>query len=185
MRSRIPSVDPTTVSDEARELLERTRREFGRVPGLFAMMANSPAVLRGYLDFRAALARGRFPAPLREQLALLIAELKGCRYCVSAMTWRAAEAGIARGEMLSNRRAESADPRTAAALRFATAVFDSHGQVTDGELACVRGAGFDDEDICEIIAHVALNSFLTFCSEVLRPESDFPLVRLTTDDTEV
>jgi uncharacterized peroxidase-related enzyme len=185
MRSRIPPVEPTRASDEARELLERTRRELGRVPTLFAMMANSPAALRGYLDFRAALARGRLPAPLREQLALLIAELKGCRYCVSEQTWRAAEAGIATGEMLANRRAESADPKTAAALRFATCVFDSHGQVTDGELACLRDAGFDDEEICDIIAHVGLNSFVTFFSEVSRPESDFPLVPLTTDDTEL
>ena len=184
MSSRIPAVEPTTASDESRELLERTRREIGSVPRLFAIMANSPAALRGYLDLRAALARGRLPAPLREQLALLVSELSGCRYCVSAQTWRAAEAGIAAAEMLANRRAESGDSRTAAALRFATAVLDSHGRVTDGEIACLRDAGFDDEETCEIIAHVALTSFMTFFSKVSRPESDFPLVPLTTDDAE-
>jgi AhpD family alkylhydroperoxidase len=185
MTSRIPPVEPTIASDETRQLLERTRREFSRVPRLFATMANSPAALRGFLDFRAALAHGRLPRRLRAQLALLIAELNGCRYGVSAMTWRAAGAGISNGELLANRRAESADPKVAAALRFATAVFDSHGQVSDGELAYLRDAGFNDEETGEIIAHVALNSFLNLFSKVSRPECDFPLIALTTDDIKV
>ena len=185
MRNRIPSLEPARALDETRELLERTRREFGRVPRLFAMMANSPAALRGYLDFRAALARGRLPAALREQLALLVSELKGCRYCVSAMASRAADAGLGAAELVASRRAESADPKAAAALRFATAVFDRNGPVTDAELASLREAGFDDEEICEIVAHVALSSFVTFFSEVLRPDIDFPPVALTTDDAEV
>jgi uncharacterized peroxidase-related enzyme len=184
MTSRIRPVEPATTSEETRELLERTRRELGRVPRLFAAMANAPAALRGYLDFRAALAQGRLPASLREQLALLIAELNGCRYCVSAQTWRATEAGIAARELEANRRAESADPRAAAALSFATAVLDSGGRVTDGELARVRSAGFDDSEVSEIIAHVALNSFVNFFSKVARPETDFPAVPLTTDETD-
>jgi uncharacterized peroxidase-related enzyme len=181
---RIPPVEPDRSSDETRELLERTRQEFGSVPRLFAMMANAPAALRGYLDFRAALARGRLPSRLRKQLAVLTAEMNGCRYCVSAQTWRALKAGIAAEELDANRRAESADPKTAAALSFAAAVFDGRGQVTDAELARLRRAGFDDEEIGEIVAHVALNSFVGFFSKVARPETDFPFVALTTDDLE-
>jgi uncharacterized peroxidase-related enzyme len=182
--ARIPPVELTRASDETRELLERTQRELGCVPKLYAMMANSPAALRGYLDFRAALARGRLPASLREQLALLMAELSGCRYCVSAQTWRAMEAGITAEEVAANRRAESADPAIAAALGFAVAVLDSRGQVTDRELARLRSAGFDNEEIGEIVAHVALNSFVSFFSKLARPEADFPVVPLTTDDAE-
>ncbi|MFL5265831.1 MAG: carboxymuconolactone decarboxylase family protein [Stellaceae bacterium] len=184
MTSRIPPVEPTQSSDEVRELLERTRRELGSVPRLYAIMANAPAALRGYLDFRAALARGRLPASLREQLALLIAEMNGCRYCVSAQAWQAAQAGIAAGELVANRRGKSADPKAAAALSFATAVFDGRGQVTDRELSRLRTAGFDNEEIGEIIAHVALDSFVGLFSKVARPIMDFPAVALTTDDTD-
>jgi uncharacterized peroxidase-related enzyme len=184
MTSRIPPVEPARSSDETRELLERTRRELGSVPRLYATMANAPAALRGHLDFRAALARGRLPPALREQLALLIAEMNGCRYCVSAQAWQATQAGIGPGELVANRRAESVDPRAAAALSFAAAVCDGHGQVTDGELSRLRSAGFDDEEIGEIVAHVALNSFVSFFSKVARPEMDFPAVALTTDETE-
>jgi uncharacterized peroxidase-related enzyme len=183
MTSRIPPVESTRASEETRALLERTRRELGSVPKLFAAMANAPAALRGFLDFRAALYQGRLPAALRERLALLIAELNGCRYCVAAQTWRAAAAGIAAPELEANRRAESADSRTAAGLSFAAAVFDSHGQVTDRELARVRSAGFDDGIISEIVAHVALNSFIGIFSKLARPEVDFPAVPLTTDET--
>jgi uncharacterized peroxidase-related enzyme len=183
MTPRIRPVDPTSASEETRALLKRARRELGSVPKLFAAMANAPAALRGYLDFRAALSQGRLRASLRERLALLIAELNGCRYCVAAQTWRAAKAGIAASELEANRRAESADSRTAAALSFAAAVFDSHGLVTDRELGRVRSAGFDDGEVSEIVAHVALNFFVGTFSKLARPEADFPLVPLTTDET--
>ena len=136
------------------------------------------------IAIRDALAGGRLPPLLRQQIALLIAELSGCRYCVSAQIWRAKEAGIPEAEVDANRRAESADPKVAATLSFATAVLDSRGQVTDAELARLRGAGFDDEEIVEIVAHVALNSFVSFFSKVARPELEFPRVPLTTDDTD-
>jgi uncharacterized peroxidase-related enzyme len=183
MTSRIPPVELTSASEETRALLERTQRELGSVPKLFAAMANAPAALRGFLDFRAAVHQGRLPASLRERLALLIAELNGCRYCVAAQTWRAAEAGITAPELEANRRAESADPRAAAALSFAAAVFDGRGLVTDRELARVRSAGFDDGEISEIVAHVALNSFVGTFSKLAQPEADFPAIPLTTDET--
>ena len=69
-------------------------------------MANSPAALRGYLDLRAALAGGRLPAPLREQLALLVAEQNGSRYCVSWRTCRAVEAGLPPEELSAARGLE-------------------------------------------------------------------------------
>jgi uncharacterized peroxidase-related enzyme len=184
MRFRLPPVDPATAKGEAREVLERARRKRGAVSNLDLAMANSPAALRGYLDLRAALAGGRLPGLLREQLALLVAEQNGSRYCVSWRTCRAVEAGLAPEELAAARRAESADPKTAAALSFAAAVLDSRGWVTDRELERVRAAGFSDGEITEIIAHVALNCFANFFCQVVQPEPEFAPIALTTDEVE-
>jgi hypothetical protein len=43
-------------------------------------------------------------------------------------------------------------------------------------------AGFDDGEISEIVAHVALNFFVGIFSKVARPEAHFPAVPLTTDE---
>ena len=57
-------------------------------------------------------------------------------------------------------------------------VLDSKGEVTTGELQAVREAGFGDEEIVEIIAHVAVNTWTNFLGKVGRIDIDFPEVAL-------
>jgi uncharacterized peroxidase-related enzyme len=174
----MPLVSPETARDESADLLERTRQQLGRIPNLYAAMANSPAALAGYLDFRAALVRGRLPTRLREQLALVVAEANGCEYCVSAHHFRGIKIGIPGEEIEMNRHAGSSDARTAAALRFAVEVVASRGKVSDAALSTVRSHGLDDGEIAEIVAHVALNTFSNLFNHVAEPELDFPRVAL-------
>ena len=48
------------------------------------VLGNSPAALEGYLSLSAAIARGVLPARVREQIALTVAEINDCGYCLSA-----------------------------------------------------------------------------------------------------
>jgi len=53
---------------------------------MFLLIANSPAALEGYLGLSGALNKGALPAPTRERIALAVAEINGCNYCLSAHT---------------------------------------------------------------------------------------------------
>jgi uncharacterized peroxidase-related enzyme len=176
--SRLPLIDSTTASDKARALLDKTQAQLGLVPNLYRALANSPAALSGYLAFREALQRGRLAPRLREQLALVVAQVNHCEYCVSAHSLRGAKIGISSDELNSNRRADSIEPMTAAALKFARSVIERGGNITDADLATVRDAGFDDEGIAEIVAHIALNTYSNFFNHVAQPELDFPRVEV-------
>ncbi len=70
----------------------------------------------------------------------------------------------------------AADPKIAAALRFARVVNDMRGGVSDHDLAEVRAAGYDDAEIAAIVGHVALNVLTNYFNRVARPEIDFPEV---------
>ena len=50
-------------------------------------LSNSPAALEGYLGLSGALNKGALPAPTRERIALAVAEINGCNYCLSAHTY--------------------------------------------------------------------------------------------------
>ncbi|MET4294665.1 putative peroxidase-related enzyme [Bradyrhizobium sp. LB8.2] len=176
--SRMPLVVAAEAKSEAKELLERTQAQLGRVPNLYRAMANSPAALDGYLSFRAALVRGRLDSRLREQLALLIAQANGCEYCVSAHSLRGSKIGIAEAELAANRQAQSDDPRVAAALAFAKTLIETRGRVDDRTLAAVREAHWSDEEITEVVAHVALNLFSNYFNHVAQPALDFPRVEV-------
>ena len=73
---RIPPVDRNTTNDSVRKNFDAVQKQLGTVPNMMRTMAQSPAVLEGYLGFGAALRRGRLPAALQEQIAADVAPIK-------------------------------------------------------------------------------------------------------------
>ena len=80
--------------------------------------------------------------------------------------------------MAAAQAGESSDPRTQSALTFALKVVRDRGGVTDADVAALKTAGFDDEGVVEVIAHVALNLFTNYVNVALNVPVDFPAVQL-------
>lgn len=161
----------------AQPLLQAVNQQLGSVPNLFRLVANSPAALEGYLGMSGALGKGTLPAPTRERIALAVAEINGCSYCLSAHTYLGKNlAKLDDTEIAANRSGTSNDPKAAAAVRFAAKVTHVRGRVSDEDVQAVRMAGYSDEQIVEIVQHVALNTWTNYINEVARTEVDFPVV---------
>lgn len=176
--SRIPV--PLTIEaapERTRPLLEAVQRKVGRVPNLFRAMATSPAALEGYLGLSGALAGGTLPAATRERIALAIAGVNGCGYCLSAHTFFGKVAAkLDDAEITANRNGFSNDPTADAAVRFAVQVARQRGHVGEADVSAVRAAGYTDAQLVEIVQHVALNTLTNYFNEVFATEIDFPLV---------
>jgi uncharacterized peroxidase-related enzyme len=175
--SRIPPVDPTITAGKVRELLAGVQKSLGATPNLYRVVAQSPAALEGVLGLTGALARGRLGARLREQIALAVAEANGCDYCLSAHTALGKGLKLSDAELTLARQGRASDPRDEAALRFAERVVERRGRVGDADLAELRGAGFDDGRVVEIVANVVVNVFTNYLNQVAGTEIDFPAVR--------
>jgi len=171
---------PATVADApaaARPLLEAVGQQLGVVPNLFRVVANSPAALKGYLDLSAALGRGALPAATRERIALAVAQVNDCGYCLAAHTYLGQHvAALDAAEIAANRRGTSHDPKADAAVRFAARVARERGHVGDADVQALRLSGYDDGQIVEIVLHVALNTWTNYLNEVARTEIDFPAI---------
>ena len=87
-------------------------------------------------------------------------------------------AGATGADMAAAQVGRSDDPRTAAALAFALKVVGQRAQVDDADFTNLRTAGFDDGQIVEIMAHVALNLFTNYINVALDVPVDFPRVAL-------
>jgi uncharacterized peroxidase-related enzyme len=163
----------------ARPLLEAVKKQIGSVPNLFRVVANSPAALEGYLGLNGALAKGSLDAKTRERIAITVAEINGCGYCLSAHAYIGKNvAKLDDAEITANRSGASNDLKANAAVRFAAKVVNARGHVSDADVAAVKAAGFDDAQIVEIVLHVALNTLTNYVNEVARTEIDFPVVAL-------
>jgi len=88
------------------------------------------------------------------------------------------KAGVSAEDMSEAQAGRSSDPRTAAALSFAEKLVTNRAQVDDADVEALRNAGFDDEQIVELVAHVALNLFTNYINVALAVPVDFPTVRL-------
>lgn len=163
----------------AQPLLQAVHKQLGSVPNLFRLAALSPAALEGYLGMSGALAKGSLPAPTRERIALAVAQINGCGYCLSAHAYLGKNlAKLDDAEIAANRNGSSNDPKAAAAVQFAAKVTQARGKVAAEDLQAVKDAGYSDAQIVEIVQHVALNTWTNYLNEVAKTEIDFPVVAL-------
>jgi len=176
--SRLPTPASIETSPTAAQpLLQAVKKQLGVVPNLFRLVGNSPAALEGYLGLNGALAKGELEAPTRERIALAVAEINGCDYCLSAHSYLGKNlAKLSDAEISANRDGRSTDSKADAAVRFAAKVVAARGHVSDADVEAVRQAGYTDAQLIEIVVHVALNTLTNYVNEVAKTEIDFPAV---------
>jgi uncharacterized peroxidase-related enzyme len=171
---------PATVADApaaSQPLLEAVNKQLGTVPNLFRVVGNSPAALEDYLSLMGALGKGELSVQTRERIALAVAEINGCDYCLSAHTYLGKNvAKLDDSEITANRNGGSNDSKAAAAVLFAKKVADARGRVSDAALGEVKAAGYSDAAVIEIVLNVALNIWTNYINTVAGTEIDFPVV---------
>lgn len=173
----ISPVTPSDAPEQSKKILETVAKKLGRVPNLVGALAHSPAALRFYLGQVEALSGGSLNPRLREQIALTTAGINRCDYCASAHTLAGQARGLTADELSENLVGRSLIPETQAALTFATVIVRNQGHVSSESLQAVRVAGYSEEAIVEIIAHVAMNIFTNYFNHIAGTAIDFPLVR--------
>ncbi|HTS90245.1 MAG TPA: hypothetical protein VMG41_17265 [Gemmatimonadales bacterium] len=162
MTSTVQPVDPTQAVGLAKTLLERLQRRIGPIPQNVLIVANSRSALQGYLSFFGALRNASIPAKVCEQVGLLMSELNGSPFDRAQHAMAARRMGLPESEIESAARGRSSTPKAAAALTFARALVESHGQVREEDLEAIRAAGYSDGQIIELIGLVALNTFANY-----------------------
>lgn len=176
--SRIYTPETISQAPEASQpLLNAVQQQLGSAPNLFRITANSPQALEGYLGLNGALAKGTLSAQTRERIALAVAEINRCGYCLAAHNYLGQNlAKLSAEEITLNRRGSSLDAKAAAAVEFAVAVTTKRGQVAVSDLDAVLSAGYSEAELVEIVAHVALNTLTNYINEVFDTTIDFPVV---------
>ena len=175
--SRI-NLDTQLAPQASQPLLTQIQQAFGTAPNMFKAVANSPAALQSMWSAFAALGKGTLGAKLGEQIAVAIANLNRCEYCLAAHTVVGQNAGASAAEMAEAQIGKATDDKTAAALTFALKVVNQRAQMTDADFTTLRNVGFNDQQIVEIMAHVALNIFTNYINIALDTPVDFPRVEL-------
>lgn len=169
---RLKVIDPATATGRSKEIFEGplAGKHFNILKGL----ANSGAGFQAYLALSGALKEAALTTQERELVALLMAELNSCDYCLAAHSSAGKRLGLTEDQMLDARNGTATDPRHRALLAFTTALHEKKGFVSDEDLEDFRSVGYDDGHIVEVIATYALNLYTNYFNHVNETPVDFP-----------
>jgi AhpD family alkylhydroperoxidase len=157
--SRFQIHDDLTAPEGSIPVLRGALASGGQLPNFLGVLAGSPAALRAYARFRSELRHGKLTLPTLERIALAVAEHYGSEPGIEMHSRAARAAGLQLDEVAAARKFCSKDEREAALLRYLEAVLQGGGRPPVYLHEEAREAGWEDEQILEAIAAVALEGF--------------------------
>jgi alkylhydroperoxidase family enzyme len=157
--SRFQVHDELTAPERSLPVLKGALAAGGQLSNLVGVLAGAPATLRAYARFRSELRHGTLPLKTQQRVALAVAQHQGSEYALATLQRTARDAGLGLDEIARAREFESADEREAALLRFVEGLLGADGAPPLHLHEEAREAGWTDEQILELVAHVALSLF--------------------------
>lgn len=157
--SRFQIHDDLTAPEGSIPVLRGALATGGQLPNFLGVLAGSPAALRAYARFRSELRHGKLTLATLERIALAVSEHYQSDPGIAMHSRTARAAGLAIDEVAQARQFSSKDPREAALLRYLQSLLERQGHTPVHLHEEAREAGWEDEQILEAIAAVALESF--------------------------
>lgn len=156
-------------------VLKDAQAKLGSVPNMYAVMANSPAMLdtyaHGYDLFRAE--SGFSPAE-QEVVLLAISRENGCRYCVAAHSFIAdnmSNVPPAVTDAIRDGRPID-DPKLAALHDFTRTMVVKRGLPSRAEVEGFLAAGYTERHVLDIILAIAVKTLSNYSNHLFHTPVD-------------
>jgi alkylhydroperoxidase family enzyme len=144
--------DLDTAPNGAKPLLQGSLEDFGMIPNLHAVMAESPGLLEGYKALHVLAQKSSFNA---EELTVVWQSINvehACHYCVPAHTGIANMMKIDSGITEALRNETPLKSEKLEVLRSTTlAILRQRGVIAENELTTFYAAGFSRQNLLDII----------------------------------
>jgi uncharacterized peroxidase-related enzyme len=165
--TRFAPHSPDTAPEEAREILSQIANKYGFLPNLMATMAESPELVKAYAAIGDLFARTGFTSAEQQVVLLAISRLNGCDYCVAAHSTVAGMQQVPADVVAAIRDDQPLkDPRLEALRRFATAVVEQRGWVSEEQVEEFLAAGYEQRRVFDIILGAAMKTLSNYTNHV-------------------
>lgn len=156
-----------TAPETSVALLHGTEKAFGFIPNLVGMMAESPAVAKGYLNIAQIFDETSF-SPTQRQVVILTASLYNeCHYCMAAHSVIAEMQKVPQDVVDAIRNDEPiADVKLEALRQFTIQVVDKRGWVSNDDIQAFIDAGYTKQQILEVILGVSFKTLSNYVNHI-------------------
>ncbi len=169
---RIAAIDPSHATGRAKEVFDGPLK--GKHFNIFKSMAVSPAMLDMYLGIGGAMSKASLSHKEQEVIQLAIAQAVDCGYCAAAHTAIGKAAGLTEQQTIEARRGQMGDAKLNALAKFALAVHEKRGYVSDADVAAFRAAGYGDQQMAEVVGSYTQMIFTSTFNHLNDTAVDFP-----------
>ncbi|QDC10866.1 carboxymuconolactone decarboxylase family protein [Oceanicola sp. D3] len=169
--------DETTAPEESLPLIEKSKKAFGRLPGLHKVMAEAPALMEGY-----QVLHGLFQNNTsfdKDEITVVWQTINvehACHYCVPAHT------GIAKAMKVDDAisdalRDETPLPteRLEALRTFTLEMVRQRGEVSDAQVQTFLDAGYTRRQVLEIVLGIAQKVMSNYTNHLADTPVDAPM----------
>ena len=155
------------------ELLAAAEKEFGFVPNLLGVMAESPATIKAYKTIGKIFDESSFSATERQVVVLAASRFNECDYCVVAHSVIAGMQKVPADVIEAIRSDQAIDDDKLEALRsFTTAVVEKRGWVSDDDIVTFQAAGFSKAQILEVIVGLSFKTLSNYVNHIAETPLD-------------
>jgi uncharacterized peroxidase-related enzyme len=163
-----------TAPQASRDAMQRLKDSAGLIPNLAAVMANSPALIDGFVTLREVYQKqASLSAQDREILGVANAAKNGCEWCVAFHSFVAGKLSVDPAVVADIRAGRAPkDTRATALVAFTNRLNEMRGAVTPADIEAFTGAGFTKEQALEVVVGQALSLMANYAGNFVEPELD-------------
>ncbi len=164
------------VSPNNQAIFENLESKLGFVPNLYAYFAKSETALADYLALQNR--KSTLKAKEREVINLVVSEVNGCQYCLSAHTAIGKMNGFTDEQILEIRSGSAGfDTKLDALAKFAKAVTLNRGKASEAQRDALIEAGYDEAALIDAVIVIGDKIVSNYIHNLTQFEIDFPLAQ--------
>lgn len=162
-----------TAPEASKPMLEGARKSLGFSPNLFAGMAESPALLEGYLALGKIFDKSNLTETERQIILMTNNRLNGCTYCMAAHTTISQGAGVPADVIKSLREGTPINDDKLEALRqFSIKMNEKRGWVSEEDVEDLVEYGYTNQTILEVIVGTSLKVMSNYTNHIVNTPVD-------------
>ena len=163
------------VSEENKAHFDALQKALGMVPNLYASIAHSDGGLSRYLAFQKA--KTSLTNKEKEAVNLVVSEVNGCVYCLSAHTVLGKMNGFSEEEILDLRSGSSSNPKLEALVALAKNITETKGRASQQYLDAFYNAGYNEGNLVDLILQISDKVAMNYLHNLTKVPVDFPVAQ--------
>ena len=151
---------------EAKKLLEKANKDYGMIPSMHAVLAESPPVLEAYQKMYDLFSQCSLSKEQRHVVWLTASVTNACHYCVPAHSMIASLDGFDENIITAIRAEQPIKDVQLEALRnYTRSVVLNRGNIERDDVLAMKELGYSNQNLLDIllgVSHKVLSNYVNF-----------------------